>query len=174
MRQLKQLPVAVALAGLILLSACGDQPSPRSSGSASSPHSETPVFFATSGSQASGMQALYQGPFVVRNECVLIGGPGSYSVPVWPEGFTLVADGSGELTVQSGDGTVIAVEGEPFEMGGGFTAEFEPKEKVEPREEQLDRVTQWLGYPIPDRCLGPDVYGVWVVGETVSAGSRFS
>jgi hypothetical protein len=41
-----------------------------------------------------------------------------------------------------------------------------PQGKVEPRDEQLRSVQEWLGYPIPERCLGPDVYGVWSVGET--------
>jgi hypothetical protein len=29
----------------------------------------------------------------------------------------------------------------------------------------VHRVEEWLGYSIPERCLGPDVYGIWVVGE---------
>jgi hypothetical protein len=31
---------------------------------------------------------------------------------------------------------------------------------------QLQRVEEWLGYEIPDRCLTADVYGIWLVGET--------
>ncbi len=49
-------------------------------------------------------------------------------------------------------------------MGGGYVAEFRPLDKVEPRQDQLRRLEEWLGYPIPERCLEPDVYGVWSVG----------
>jgi hypothetical protein len=51
-------------------------------------------------------------------------------------------------------------------MGGGYRAEFRPSHKVEPAEEQITRVEEWLGYEIPGRCLTRDVYGVWLVGET--------
>jgi hypothetical protein len=53
-----------------------------------------------------------------------------------------------------------------FEMGGSYTVEFLPRDKVEPRQKQLDRLSSWLGYSIPGSCLGNGVYGVWVVGET--------
>lgn len=54
------------------------------------------------------------------------------------------------------------------EMDGGYVAEFRPEDKVEPRDDQLRRVGErfGLGYSIPERCLGPDVYGIWSVGET--------
>ena len=51
-------------------------------------------------------------------------------------------------------------------MGGGYVAEFRPQDKVEPREDQLRWVEEWLGYSIPERCLDSDAYGVWSVGET--------
>lgn len=55
-------------------------------------------------------------------------------------------------------------------MGGGYTAEFRPADKVEPAEEQVARVEEWLGFEIPDRCLSAEVYGIWVVGETEPVG----
>jgi hypothetical protein len=86
-------------------------------------------------------------------------------LPVWPDGFTAEHDGSGRLLVRDGE-RLVATEGETFEMGGGYMAEFRPRDKVEPREDQLLNVEEWLGYSIPERCLGPEVYGVWVVGAT--------
>jgi hypothetical protein len=106
------------------------------------------------------------GPLVVRYGCVLVGSPGEYSVPIWWKGFTADRDESGRLVVRDGDCAIVAIEGESFEMGGGYVAEFRPQDKVEPREDQLRRVEEWLGYSIPERCLGSDVYGVWSVGET--------
>ncbi len=112
------------------------------------------------------MEALYRGPLAVRDACVLIGGPEEYSVPIWPKGFTAERDGSGRLVVRDSDGGVVAIEGEIFEMGGGYVAEFSPQDKVEPRDDQVRTIEDALGYSIPDRCLGPDVYGIWSVGET--------
>jgi hypothetical protein len=85
-------------------------------------------------------------------------------MPVWWKGFTAARDESGRVVVRDGDGAIVAIEGERFEMGGGYTVEFYPGE--EPRDDQIRRVEKWLGYPIPNRCLGPGVYGVWVVGGT--------
>lgn len=147
---------------LVLLGACSDAP-PVSNVEAS-PGGETDVFFATSPHGPSGDQALYRGKLAVRDGCVFIGVPGDYSVPVWPKGFTSGTE-SDRLVVKDADGATVATEGQVFEMGGGYTAEFLPADKVEPREEQLQRVSSWLGYPIPDSCLGDGVYGVWVVGE---------
>lgn len=91
-------------------------------------------------------------------------GPGEYSLPVWWKGFTADRDESGRVVVRDGESAIVAIEGEQFEMRGGYTAEFYPGE--EPRDVQVRRVEEWLGFTIPDRCLGPHVYGVWVVGET--------
>jgi len=126
---------------------------------------ETEVFFPTSRYGPSGDQALYRGSIIVRDGCLLIGGNGSYSLPIWPKGFTTETDPTGRTVVVNTDGAVVAAEGQEFEMGGGDTAEFTPADKVEPRQGQLDRLTRWLGYPIPERCLGPNVDAVWVVGE---------
>jgi hypothetical protein len=97
---------------------------------------------------------------------VLIGGPGDYSVPIWPNGFTAEPDEAGRIVVRDAEGVVVASDGETFEMAGGFSVEFRPEDKVEPREQQLQRLEEWLGYAIPERCLGSDVYGVWIVGST--------
>jgi hypothetical protein len=112
------------------------------------------------------MQALFQGPLVVQDGCVLMGNAGHLTLPVWPEGFTPDRDQSGRLIVRDADGATIAIEGKVFEMGGGYRVEFRPEDKVEPREDQLRTFTEFLGYEIPQRCLGADVYGIWLVGET--------
>ena len=112
------------------------------------------------------MEALYRGTLLVRDRCVLIGSPVDYSIPIWRKGFTTSLDESGRLVVLDSDGEVVAVEGETFEMGGGYVAEFGPQGRVETPEDQLRGLEQSLGYPIPDRCLTADVYGVWMVGET--------
>jgi hypothetical protein len=114
----------------------------------------------------ASMDALLRGPLVVRDGCVLAGEAGSLSLPVWPQGFSLDRDAAGTLVVLDAGGDVVAIEGEEFATGGGFTAEFQPADKVEPKDEQLRRLADWLGYDVPDRCLGKDVYGVWVVGDT--------
>ena len=146
-----------ALAVCLLLAACSHAPA----------STESDLFFPTKPEQGGvSMTALFQGPLVVREGCVLIGSPGEYTVPIWWKGFTAKRDESGQLVVYDGEGAVVAIEGKTFEMGGGYVAEFRPEDKVEPREDQLRRVEEWLGYSIPKRCLGPDVYGVWSVGGT--------
>lgn len=150
----------IALGMLVGLAACGDAPR------APSVPSTSDLYIATHPPGNASMQALYRGSVTTRHQCVVIGSRGDYAVPVWPEGFTAAQDDSGRVVVRDGDGAVIAVEGERFSMAGGFTVQFEPADKVEPRDEQLRRLEDWLGYAIPDRCLGPDVYGVWIVGDT--------
>lgn len=160
----RSLCLAVALA--LLLAACDNAPSVREAGSAT----EQAVFFPTQPDEPRAvMQALYRGAFLVHDRCVFIGESppaGNYSLPIWRKGFTASRDESGRLVVLDSEGAIVAVEGETFEMGGGYVAEFEPQGRVEPREDQLRRVEQSLGYSIPRRCLTPDVYGVWMVGET--------
>lgn len=150
----------VGLAGLTSLVVAGCGNGPRAS--------DPGLFFPTTDAEQGGasMLALFQGPLVERDGCVLIGRPGEYSLPVWWKGFTAVPDDQGRVIVRDADGAVVAVEGETFEMGGGYTAEFRPADKVEPAEEQVGRVEEWLGDGIPDRCLPAEVYGIWVVGET--------
>jgi hypothetical protein len=151
--------VWLAVGVALLLTTCGDAPSIRDAPSASEPG----VFFPTQPVESGSYPAaLFRGPLLVRDRCVLIGGPGDYSLPIWRKGFTADRDESGRLIVLDGEGEVVAVEGEAFEMGGGYRAEFYPGE--EPREMQVERVEDWLGYSIPERCL-TDVYGVWIVGE---------
>jgi len=148
--------LALVVAAL-LVGACGDAP----------PVSNEPdPFFATSPQGPALMTALFQGPLVVQEECVLVGNAGDYSLPVWPDGFTTGRDETGRLLVRDADGATIAVEGEVFEMGGGYRAEFYPGEA--PRDAQIQRVEESLGYEIPRRCLGAEVYGIWLVGETES------
>lgn len=125
-----------------------------------------PFFPTNTDEPAAGMEALYQGPLVVRDGCVLLGRPGDYSVAIWPKGFTAERDHDGQLVVRDERGNPVAIEGETFEMAGGYVAEFRPGSKVEPREEQINRVEQALGYRLPERCLDAEVYGVWSVGET--------
>jgi hypothetical protein len=150
----------VAVASLVL-AGCGE-------GSASGNAGGGGLFFPTRADREGGdsMAALHQGPLVVRHGCVLIGQPGNYSLPVWWNGFTAKPDPSGRVVVRDSGGTVVAIEGETFKMGGGYTAEFRPQGKVRPRQAQIASVEKWLGFQIPERCLTPDVYGVWVVGDT--------
>lgn len=140
-----------------LLAGCGGAADPSSAG----------VFFPTAREEAGAvMSALYRGPLVVRDDCVLVGSSGDYTLPIWPKGFTAGRDDAGRLVVSDDEGRTVAVEGEALEMGGGYVAEFQPKSTVAPREEQIQWVEEELGSPIPERCLGADVYGVWRVGET--------
>jgi hypothetical protein len=149
-------PFLIAV-GAVLFAGCTDAP----------PADTAPgVFLATHPQGPAVMTALFQGRLAVRDGCVLIERGGDYSVPVWPEGYTAERGPSGQLTVRNADGRTIAIEGEAFEMGGGYRAEFRPAAKVEPKEDQIQRLTEFLGYEIPARCLGADVYGVWLVGET--------
>ncbi len=152
-----------AIAGLTALAAIAI------AGCANEPEASAPgLFFATSEAEQGGasMTALFQGPLVEQDGCVLVGQPGDYSLPVWWKGFTAVPHDQGRIVVRDADGAVVAVEGETFEMGGGYTAEFRPADRVEPAEEQVARVEEWLGYEIPAQCLSAEVYGIWVVGET--------
>jgi len=154
-------PIVVALLAVaaLMTASC--------TGNKTTPSTESGLFFPTKPEQdGASMDALYRGPLVVRDSCVLIGRPGEYTVPIWWKGFTAERDESGRLAVRDGEGAVVAVEGETFEMGGGYVAEFRPLAKVEAQDDQVRRVEEWLGYPIPERCLGPDVYGVWSVGQT--------
>jgi hypothetical protein len=147
----------LAVAAGLLLAACGETRASVAPG----------LFFPTKPEEGGAMmEALYRGPLVVRDGCVLIGGPGDYSVPIWWQGFTAERDESGRVVVRDGDGAVVAIESQDFEMGGGYVAEFEPKGRVEPRDQQLRNVERWFGVSIPERCLAEDVYGIWSVGET--------
>jgi len=95
---------------------------------------------------------------------VLAGPAGDYMLPVWPEGYTADRDDSGRLVVRDTDGRTVAIEGDTFEAGGGYIVEFRPEEKVASRDEQLRQANEVFGLTIPERCLGRDVYGVWLAG----------
>jgi hypothetical protein len=148
------------LAGLAAIAVAGCTNGPEAS--------DPGLFFPTRDAEQGGamMEALFTGPLVAEDGCVLIGRLGDYSLPVWWKGFTALPDDQGRVVVRDADGAVVAVEDETFQMGGGYTAEFRPADKVEPAEDQVARVEEWLGYEIPDRCLSAGVYGIWVVGET--------
>jgi len=113
------------------------------------------------------MAALFQGRLVVRNDCVIAGDSGNLTLPIWREGFTAGRDEQDRVVVRNADGDIVAVEGEVFAMGGGYIAEFELRDKVQPRETQLRQVADSTGITIPERCLGPGVYGVWWAGGDV-------
>lgn len=99
----------------LALVACSDSPVVTGGLSADVPE---PVFFATNPHGRTGDQAACQGPLVVRDGCILIGASGNFSVPVWPEGFSLGTDpAAGQLTVRKENGATVAIEGEDFEMG---------------------------------------------------------
>jgi hypothetical protein len=124
------------------------------------------LFFPTVPGKGSYEDALYRGPLLVRDDCLILGEPGDYMIPIWPDGFTAERDASGRLVVGDADGNPVAIQGEIVEMGGGYVAEFQPRDEVEPIDRQLERVTGMIGERIPERCLQPDVYGFWLVGET--------
>jgi hypothetical protein len=125
------------------------------------------LFFPTQREPAATqMQALFRGELVVRDDCVLASAGSEYVLPIWPVEFTVNAEDGGGLIVNDADGEVVAVEGERFEMGGGYIAEFSPADEVKPRATQLAGVESLLGTSIPQRCVRDDVHGVWSVGET--------
>jgi hypothetical protein len=127
---------------------------------------EPELFFPTAPDEGVYMAALLRGRVVVRDGCALIGQGDQYTIPIWRDGFTTERDSSGRLMVLDGDAETIAVDGETIEMGGGYVAEFEPADKVEPIDVQLERVAEMIDEPVPERCLQPDVYGIWLVGDT--------
>ena len=139
-----------------LLTACG-----------SAVPSASELFFPTDPQLPNAvMEALFEGPLTVRHECVMIGRPRDLSIAIWPNGFTAERDDSGRLVVRDARGNAVAIEGQAFDMSGGYVAEFRPEGKVDSAAQQVRRVEEHLGYSIPDRCLGTDVYGVFLVGET--------
>jgi hypothetical protein len=159
---MKRLPLLALLLALGLV-ACADDPM----GPAESAHAG--LFFPTKpDGDGSSATAQSEGKLVVRDQCVLVSGPGAgeYSLPIWWDGFTAERDDAGRLVVRDEDGVAVAIEGKPFAMGGGYVAEFQPEGLVEARETQVRRIEDGLGHSIPDRCLGADVYGIWDVGET--------
>ena len=80
--------VAILAVSFLVTASCG--------GSETTPSTASELFFPTKLERdASSMQALYRGPLVVRDACILIGRPGVYTVPIWSKGFTAERDGSG-------------------------------------------------------------------------------
>ena len=122
------------------------------------------VFFPTTRHGASGDDALYRGPLIERDGCIYIGGDSQVSLPLWPRGYSVVRDPSGALQIDAEDGSTVGTVGQQISMGGGYIAEFFPVDKVAPRDKQLAYVNQQLDEPIPQQCLAPDLYGVWLVG----------
>jgi len=112
------------------------------------------------------MTAFTRSPLVVRDGCVLIGGSGQDpTLPIWPKGFTAGMNDSGRVEILDENGHVVAIQGQPFDMGGGYVAEFQPAGKVDPRDQQIATVESGLGYQLPAACLA-GIYGIWQVGET--------
>ena len=56
----------------------------------------------------------------------------------------------------------------PVRSHGDLTVfhHVEPVADVALVNHHLRWLEEQLGYAIPKRCLGPDVYGIWIVGET--------
>lgn len=122
------------------------------------------VFFPTTQGGPSGDLALYQGLLIERDGCIFMDGGEQVSLPLWPQGYTVDRGTSGALQIHAVDGAIVAVVGGPISMGGGYTAEFFPLDKVEPRDTQLASVNERLDEPIPQQCLVSNLYGVWLVG----------
>jgi hypothetical protein len=110
------------------------------------------------------MDALSTSPVVVRKGCVLFGQDGHLSLPIWPKGFRANRDTTGDVVIKSPSGGVVAHEGQPLRMGGGYVAEFRPAGKVEPKAAQVSRVEDALGFQIPEECLS-EIDGIWQVGQ---------
>jgi hypothetical protein len=123
-----------------------------------------PVFFPTTQNGPNGDLALYQGSLIERDGCIFMDGGQQVSLPIWPRGYTIDRDQSGAFQIHAEDGSTMAVVGEPMSMGGGYMAEFFPAAKVAARDAQLASVNEQLGEPIPQQCLVPNLYGVWLVG----------
>src|SRR4051812_37128291 len=113
------------------------------------------------------MDALSISPIVVRDGCVLFGRGKYLSLPIWPKGFTAARNAAGDVVIKAESGGVVAVEGQPLRMGGGYVAEFEPAGKVEPKASQVASVQDTLGYQIPERCL-TGIEGIWQIGQIQS------
>src|SRR5215217_54936 len=92
--------ISAVAAVVTLAAACASSPSVSSR--APDPHL---VFPTRSDQGGMMMQALFTGPLVSRQGCVLIGRPDDYSFPVWPKGFTAERDDSGRVVVQDAEGT---------------------------------------------------------------------
>jgi hypothetical protein len=114
------------------------------------------------------MLALSTSPVVVRDGCVLFGQDGHLSLPIWPKGFTADRNADGDLVIKDASGAVVGVEGQPLRMGGGYVAEFQPADKVDPKAGQVASVEDALGYQIPQQCL-TGIYGIWQVGQIEAA-----
>lgn len=111
------------------------------------------------------MAALFEGTLVVRDGCVLAESADTLTLPVWRDGYTARRNEADRIEVLDPDGSVVAIEGESFQMGGGYIAEFEPADRVDPKAEQLQIVADITGLEIPERCLAPGVYGIWWAGQ---------
>ena len=137
---------------------------------ATSPAADAGVFIAVDPhSQNAVMDALTRSPLVVRNGCVLMGSGSDLTLPIWPKGFTASVNGSGRIEIFDTNAQVVAIEGQPVDMGGGYVAEFQPADKVAPRDQQIASVESGLGYQLPSECLS-GIYGIWQVGDATPIG----
>lgn len=129
-------------------------------------YSGEPFYFPTAESGPLQMAALIQGPLLERDGCLFVDGGDLETLPIWPEGYTVAPASSGALQVIDANGAPVALVGGQVSMSGGYVAEFFPPDKVDPRDAQIASVEDRFGLSIPTRCLGPDVYGIWLVGST--------
>ena len=77
---------------LLALASCGGVPDGGAGGSGDGGHQP---YFATAPRGNAVMQALFRGPLIVRDDCILIGEADHASLPIWPEGFTVGRDDAG-------------------------------------------------------------------------------
>ena len=106
---------------LLALASCGGVPDGGAGGSGDGGHQP---YFATAPRGNAVMQALFRGPLLVRDDCILIDEADHASLPIWPEGFTVGRDDAGRVVIRDDAGAAVAREGAAFEMGGGYVAEF--------------------------------------------------
>ncbi|MEM7331666.1 MAG: hypothetical protein AAF490_06215 [Chloroflexota bacterium] len=99
-------------------------------------------------------EALLVGELVVMNDCLFVQGDGSTDLYliIWPRLFTV--DNSGSLpTVLDENGADVFQVGELAYLGGSSRSAND-----------IERIQTQLVEPIPDRCLGSDI---WSVGEVL-------
>ena len=69
-------------------------------------------------SELSGLQALLEGRFAVREGCLVIENDGVVVIPIWPRDYRVI-DVGGTQRLVDGNGMRVGEIGDPVSMGGG-------------------------------------------------------
>jgi hypothetical protein len=142
------LPVALAVAGVLILAGCG-----RHSGS-NAPPSTAPIFFPTVPISDAYPAALIEGRLEERSGCLFVAVHDERWLLLWPEGYSN-RTAQGRVEVRDSTGKLIGREGEEMSLGGG---ESRPSETGGPQAAE-EWATGLTGMDIPERC--GDLY--WLV-----------